>query len=165
MCIRGVGGGGSCYNNSNGSFYSARPTKKASTTRSREKSCNSPFLNGTFPPSSVRVFFCRRSAIIIAPCVIASCFLSASETSRDVLLQFRLFMQTLEKQSWRKWTFLIGWTPLLDSSLKELHGQHAVFGRKKVNLLTVSASSGTSSVLPHATSSLQTSLAGKRLIS
>ena len=68
---------------------------------------------------------------------LTSCFLSARQTSRDVLLQFWLLMQTQEKQSWKinkKWTCLTSWIRLRDTFIsKKLREQHTFFGREMVN--------------------------------
>ena len=68
-------------------------------------------------------------------------FLSACLTSWDVMLEFWLFMQTLEKQGGRNGAFLAGRTPMRHSSLKEPHPQHKLFGKQRVKVYAAASQS------------------------
>ena len=55
---------------------------------------------------------------------------------RDIMLRFWLLMHALEKHSWQKWMYLIGWFSQQACTLKELHQQQKVFGKERVKHYT-----------------------------
>ena len=55
---------------------------------------------------------------------------------RDIVLRFWLLMHALEKHSWQKWTYLVGWFSQQAYTLKELHQQQKVFGKERVKYYT-----------------------------